>query len=57
MRAVVVVPRQTIIEGWLSPEEFHALLQRVDEVGAQLLRIDCAATDGLDRRPDDPRQG
>jgi hypothetical protein len=35
-----VVPRQTIIEGWFSTEEFRALLLRVERVGVQLIRLD-----------------
>ena len=38
MRAEVV-PRQTVIEGWLSDEEFHALLRRVEQVGLPLVGI------------------
>ena len=38
MRAVVI-PRQTVLEGWLSPEEFRTLLQRVDQVGVQLVQV------------------
>jgi hypothetical protein len=40
MRAEVV-PRQTVIEGWLSAEELLALLERVDQVGVQLVRVEC----------------
>jgi hypothetical protein len=50
MRAVVI-PRQTVIEGWLSREEFNALLQRVDQVGVQLVHVECAA--GGRPEPDD----
>jgi hypothetical protein len=46
MRAVVI-PRQTVIEGWLSAEEFLTLLQRVDQVGVQVLYVECAAGDCL----------
>lgn len=42
---VEVVPRQTVIEGWLSSEEFHALLRRVEQVGVQLVAVR-RATDG-----------
>ena len=41
MRAEVV-PRQTVIEGWLTIDEFHALLLRVDQVGVRLIRVECA---------------
>ena len=41
MRALVV-PRQTVIEGWLTTEEFHALLLRVDQVGVEVVRVECA---------------
>ncbi|WP_433727664.1 hypothetical protein ACQP2Y_12980 [Actinoplanes sp. CA-051413] len=44
MRAEVV-PRQTVIEGWLSREEFHALLRRVEQVGIQLVAIERATED------------
>jgi hypothetical protein len=37
-----VVPRQTVIEGWLSVDEFRALLVRIERVGGQLVRLDCA---------------
>lgn len=39
MRAEVT-PRQTVIEGWLSADEFRALLIRVQEAGIQLVRMD-----------------
>jgi hypothetical protein len=42
MRAEVV-PRQTVIEGWLTSEELHALLRRVEEVGVQLVAVERAA--------------
>lgn len=54
MRAVVV-PRQTLIEGWLSAEEFRALLRRVDEAGVHLIRVECPERSG--RRPDDAAPG
>ena len=44
-----VVPRQTIIEGWFSTEEFRALLLRVERVGVQLIRLD-RVEDERDRR-------
>jgi len=44
-----VVPRQTIIEGWFSTEEFRALLLRVETVGVQLIRLD-RVTDERERR-------
>jgi hypothetical protein len=36
------VPRQTVIEGWLTADEFRALLVRIEHLGAQLVRLDCA---------------
>jgi len=38
---VVVMPRQTVIEGWLSREEFQALIHRVHQVGVQIVRVEC----------------
>jgi hypothetical protein len=51
MRAVVV-PRQILIEGWLSADELHALLRCVDRAGAQIVDIYCPEAGGrqLQRR-------
>jgi hypothetical protein len=47
MRAEVV-PRRTVIEGWLSSEEFHTLLHRVEQVGVELVAVERT----MDGRPD-----
>jgi hypothetical protein len=44
MRAVVV-PRRTTIDGWLSRDELRALVQRMEEVGGQLVHLDCRVAD------------
>ncbi|MEU7906516.1 hypothetical protein [Actinoplanes sp. NPDC049118] len=49
-----VVPRQTIIEGWFSTEEFRALLLRVERVGVQLIRLDRVADERERRTRQDP---
>ena len=41
----VVVPRQTVIDGCLSRDELRALLLRVHQAGAQLIRLDCVVGD------------
>jgi len=48
------VPRQTIIEGWFSTEEFRALLLRVERVGVQLIRLDRVADERERRGHRDP---
>jgi len=42
-----IVPRHTVIEGWLSDEEFRTLLLRMERVGGRLVH--------LDRKPADPQ--
>jgi hypothetical protein len=37
------VPRYTVIEGWLSVDEFRALLVRMENIGGQLVHLHCAA--------------
>jgi hypothetical protein len=37
------MPRQTVIEGWLTTDEFRALLVRMEHIGGHLVRLDCAA--------------
>jgi hypothetical protein len=44
MRAVVV-PRRTAIDGWLSREEVRALVHRMEQVGGQLIHLECAVAD------------
>jgi hypothetical protein len=39
------VPRQTVIEGWLSMDEFRALLVLMDHMGGQLVHLDCVVGD------------
>lgn len=46
---VEVTPRQTVIEGWLSADEFRALLIRVEEAGIPLVRMDRAGRTGASR--------
>ena len=41
MRAEVV-PQRTVIEIWLSSEEFHDLLRRVEQVGVELVAVERA---------------
>ncbi|WP_127503907.1 hypothetical protein [Actinoplanes solisilvae] len=53
MRAVVI-PRHIVIEGWLSAAEFRALLKRVDEVGGQIVHVDC--TTGSDPGKEPPER-
>jgi hypothetical protein len=50
-----VVPRRTVIEGWLSADEFRDLLLRVEKVGVQLIRVDCTVGDQRLRSRQDPR--
>lgn len=45
------VPRQTVIEGWLSMEEFRALLLRMEHMSVHLVRLDCVAGDRHRRTP------
>jgi hypothetical protein len=49
MRAEIV-PRHTVIEGWLSVDEFRALLERMEHLDGQLVHLDCAAGDLHPRR-------
>jgi hypothetical protein len=44
MRAETV-PRQTVIEAWLSMDELRALLLRMENMSAQLIRLDCTTGD------------
>jgi hypothetical protein len=39
------VPRQTVIEGWLSMDEFRALLVLMDNMGGQLIHLDRVVAD------------
>lgn len=39
---VEVVPRQTVIQAWLSTEELRELLQRMERMGGQLIHLDRA---------------
>jgi hypothetical protein len=61
MRAEVV-PRQTVIEGWMSVDEFKALLVRIEHMGGHLVRLDCAVgarhrrTPGPSRTVGQPRE-
>ena len=41
MRAEIV-PRQTVIEAWLSMDELRELLVRMEHMGGQLIHLDCA---------------
>jgi len=43
-----VVPRQSVIQGRLSPAELHRLLERVRMLGLELVRLDCARHDEPD---------
>ena len=54
MRAVVV-PRQFVIDGWLSRDEFRALILRMAQADGELLRLDCAVGDQLP--PTEPPPG
>jgi hypothetical protein len=47
----VAVPRRTVIEGWLSADEFRALLLRIGQVGVELVSVQCAAPPRPNRRP------
>jgi len=38
---VVVVPREAVIDGWLSRDEFRALILRMAQTDGQLVRLDC----------------
>jgi|1186.fasta_scaffold104454_2 hypothetical protein len=49
MRAVEV-PRQTVVEGALSRDEFRALLLRVAQQRIQLIRVQCAGEESLGSR-------
>jgi len=44
MRAEVV-PRRTVIEVWLSAEEFHDLLRRVEQDGVALVAVERSTGD------------
>ena len=39
------VPRQTVIEGWLSLDEFRALLVSLDQMGGHLVHLDRVSGD------------
>ena len=41
MRAEIV-PRQTVIEAWLSTDELRELLLRMEHMRGQLIHLDCA---------------
>ena len=38
----VVVPRRFVIDGWLSRDEFRALVLRMEQLRGELLQLDCA---------------
>lgn len=40
MRAELV-PRQTVIEAWLSADELRELLRRMEHISGQLIQLDC----------------
>lgn len=40
---VEVVPRQTVIQAWLSTDELRELLLRMERTGGQLIHLDRAA--------------
>jgi hypothetical protein len=44
-----IVPRQTVIEGWLSLDELRELLLRMEHISGQLIHLDCAT--GAYHRP------
>ena len=44
-----IVPRQTVIEGWLSMDELRELLLRMEHISGQLIHLDCAT--GAHHRP------
>jgi hypothetical protein len=55
MRAVVV-PRRFVIDGWLSRDEFRALVLRVEQARGELLQLDCAVDpQGPPDEVDDPK--
>jgi hypothetical protein len=57
MRAEVV-PRRTLIRGWLSWQEFQTLLHRVDHLGVQLVHAECVTEDpGQPAEPSLPASG
>ena len=45
------MPRQTVIEAWLTVDEFRALLVRMQHMGGQLVHINCAVGAGHRRTP------
>jgi hypothetical protein len=51
----VVVPRRFVIDGWLSRDEFRALVIRMEQVRGELLQLDCAVGDQLP--PTEPHPG
>jgi len=40
-----IVPRQTVIEAWLSPDELRTLLLRMEHMRGQLVHLDRAIDD------------
>jgi len=40
-----IVPRQTVIEAWLSADELRTLLLRMELMGGQLVHLDRATDD------------
>ena len=40
-----IVPRRIVIEGWLSRDEFRALVLRMENMSGQFIHLDCATGD------------